>query len=1081
MATKDETMRTRIDVIKADLRCTSTCTDATVLALQELLLRKEEAPAQKENVRAKAPAAARRRAGAATAAATADVAQQQSSALAPREKYILATETANKTLQTLADALKKPPPTFAARPPSKAKPTPPEDARKPARPRPGHTKTSSVSQKPLRERSVSQLNNSPQKPAPRRSSSYSSFLSSGPEAGLVATAECARTAFAYLGTTEAMKVLGKDAQELQYENGVLVLIGKLVALGLDSLAAKELRVLKRRLDRYLGQDVGKEEAETRPHRVATTEKESLASLLDFPTIDAKSPAVLLVANLQTYTLRVIAKLRRPRLVEAVYEHLNLSNSTSPANLLWHTAKVSNGQAKVARQLESLAQTILSLCPSISSADDANTLQPSAHTVLLLQHLAFKIRKRWWSLVKHQGNEEQELLEPFARCIVAFARRSQLAANKKYKLAETLSKDLMEVSDDSTIAASGTAVSAAVTKTLSSLAQAAGSSDEALRWLGPSSASTPSGASAGKQTVRVIRVATISLEAHLNGDRKPGLEATIINALDTLNGSLGGSVADLETLFAEVNALRRTATRLIVANLSAPKDGSESSFVNQQAVPMIAASVRFSARFIGTALSEDADAKKRARHTERVLCAWKCAKSIVDSVIACCKQTTQTREEWKEVDTLMRECSHIIHRFEEEIGNGTLPSGENNVLVGSYLVKLSNAYWAVYLQLRKARLDQEYLVAAMQRSISLVQLRDPAETESGLLPMKLEQLGEALEDQNSLGDSREAFRRCIQSHLSDDSSQQLSILATKSSLCTIFGSDGSFGVLARVLKAYHHSFIKFGTLVPDEMAFFDNDELHRGTRGALLELQLNFYIRTLSKNRQWDPTLNKSVCTLAERLHNLYAQETYPIRHLRLRIMLLQLSQHHPHVLSHATFDADTTHDEGTPVTDSEDNGLKDYESHLSALLSLRSSMRHASPLVSTFQQCFATWESLVNTTSSWDALPGRIDDTENWLQELQSSLEYLNAKGEEYLALPLLHLLVKILELQKTLDVSELVMTVCALGLQFLRLGYTGKAGLCLAKAEAMIKRQPSSIEARLRWHMAYAEYLLGLGNTTKW
>jgi separase len=1079
MATKDETARARIDSIKADLRSTSTCTTATVSALQELLSRKEEALVQKENVRAKVPTTARRRAGAATAAATVDAPKQKNSALAPREKYILATETANKTLQTLAGALKSPPTTFASRPPSKAKPTPTEDARKPARPRLGHTKSSSVSQKPLRERSASQIHDSPQKSASRRSSSYSSFLAPGPDAGLVATAECARAAFAYLGTPEAMKVLGKDSQELQYENGVLVLIGKLVMLGLDTLAVKELRALKRRLDRYLGQDGGKDDAETRPQKGVAKEKESLASLLDFPTIDPKSPALPLVANLQTYTLRVIAKLRKPRLVEAVYEHLKLANLSSPANLLWHTAKTSNGQTKAARQLESLAQTILSLCPSISRADDASPLQPSAHTVLLFQHLAFKVRKRWWSLVNHQGNEEQELLESFAKCIVAFVRRSQLTPVKKYKLAETLYTDLLEQPDGSAIGANSTAVSAAVTKTLSSLAQAAGLSDEALRWLGPSTTSTASGAPAVKQTVRDIRVATVSLEAHLKGDRKPDLEDVIANALDALNGSLGGSVADLETLFAEVNALRRTATRLLVAHLSAPNDTSNSSPVDQRAIPIIAATVHFSARFIGKALSEEADPKKRNRHNERVLVAWKCAKGIVDSVMACCKQSTKTQDEWKELDTLLQECSHIIRRFEEEIDNGTLPRAENTALVGSYMVKLSNAYWAVYLQSSRARLDQEHLVTAMQRSIDLVQSRTPVETESGLLTMKLEQLGEVLEDQNSAKSSREAFRQCIQSHLGENLLQQLSDMVTNSSLCTVFSNKGPFGVLVRVLKTYHHSFIKSGVMGPNEVAFYDNEELQLGIRGALLELQLGFYIRTLSKNRQWDSSLNKSVCTLAERLQNLYAPEIYPIRHLRLRIMLFQLSQNHPQILSHQSFDM--SQNGLALVAESQDEALKDYESHLSALLTLRSSMQHTSPPASAFQQCFATWETLVNAASSWDVLSGRIDDTETWQQELQASLECLNAKGEEYLALPLLHLLVKILELQKRADTSELVITLCALGLQFLHLGYTGKTGLCLAKAEALIERRTSSTEARLRWHMAYAEYLLGLGNTAKW
>ena len=135
MATKDETTRTRTDRIKADLRSISTCTNATATALQDLLSRKAEDAPQKENVRAKVQPAARRRGATATGAASADMGKQKNSNLGPKEKYVLATEVANTTLQTLADALKNPPHATAARPPTKSKPTAAEDARKPARPR----------------------------------------------------------------------------------------------------------------------------------------------------------------------------------------------------------------------------------------------------------------------------------------------------------------------------------------------------------------------------------------------------------------------------------------------------------------------------------------------------------------------------------------------------------------------------------------------------------------------------------------------------------------------------------------------------------------------------------------------------------------------------------------------------------------------------------------------------------------------------------------------------------------------------------------------------------------------------------
>ncbi|USP82455.1 hypothetical protein yc1106_09729 [Curvularia clavata] len=1080
MAPKDEA-HTRISNIKAELRSISTCTNATVSALQEILSKKEEETHQKENVKNKAQATVRRRAGTAatTTAAAADVQKQKTYTIAAREKYILATEVANKTLQILAEALKNPPPTITARPPSKSKPTPTEDTRKPARARPGHAKTPSVSQKPLQERSASQVHNSPQKRAPRRSSSYSSFLAPGPDPGLIATAECARTAFTYLGTQEATKVLGKDSQELQYENGVLVLIGKLVAHGLDTMAVKELRTLKRRLDRYIGRDSGSELSKSASQNSGTTDKESLASLLDFAAIDSNSLVVPLVANFQTYTLRIIAKLKRPRTIEDTWEFLKLTNPSSPANLLLHTAKSPASQAKAARQLESLAQTILSLCPSVSSAEDVNTLQPSAEKVLLLQHLAFSIRKKWWSLVDHQGDKDQELSEPFAKCLTAFARRSQLVDSKKYKLAETLFTDLLGWSDGATVSPSGAPASATASKTLSSLAQSAGLSNQALRWLGSSNTSS-SKTSAAKQAARKIRIATITLDSYIKGEMKADLDDVMADALNALGGSLGGSATDLESLFAEVNALRRAATKFLVARLSKSSSGAGKLAVEQHAVPIVAASIHFLGRFLGNARPQGADAKAQSQHHERVTLAWKYMKGTLDSVMACCKQTINDENEWKELDALLQECSHVVRRFEEEVGDGILSDKEAQALISSYFIKLSNGYWALYLQLRRSRYSSSTLFLAMRRSIDLIESRDPSEQESGLLPTKLEQLGEVLEDLKQTEKSRDAFRRCIRSHLTAHILRQLSESAAKSSLCATFAEDGPLGTVARVLKAYHHSFLKFGIQQPDEIAFFDDDTIQPEARGVILELQISFYLRTLSKNRKWDSNLDKSLCSLIERLYELYIPETYPIRRLRLSIAVLQLSQHDPQILSQLVQISGSTSDDKTPVDGSQDEGLKEHRAHLKALRDLKSAMQQPSPPVSILKECFGTWESLVHSSSSWETLKDRIDDTDGWLQDLQACLEFFNTKGEEYLALPLFHLLVRIFELQKSADGSKLLSTMCALGLQFLRLGYTGKAGLCLAKAEALMACRTCTVDAKLEWHLAYAEYLLGVGNTAK-
>ncbi|KAF3045482.1 hypothetical protein E8E12_007243 [Didymella heteroderae] len=1074
MAAQPEPPRTRIENVKSDLRATTSCTDTTVTTLRDLLSRRSEEPVQKENVGVKVPGALRRKADAAKAAARKDAPKAEPTVLAPREKYILATEVANLSLKTLADALKN----QSSTPPSRSSPRPPAPAdsttRKAARP-------PAATQKALKERSVLQTTNAAKRtPASTRPSSAASS-SSGQDPGLVATAECARTAFAYLGTAEAKKVVGKDGAELQVENGVLALIGKLVALGLDNQAVKEIRLLKRRLEVFLGhaevKSAGTAAKKTGTKQDVAAEKEGLAALLHFGHIESTSPALPIVANLQTYTLRVIARLKKAPTIEASWEHLQLSNESSPANLLQRLASTSTGAAKAARQLESLAQIVLALCPSISALDDGALSKPSPETVLRLQHFAFTIRKKWWDLAKHKSNEERELIEPFTKCLVAYARRSKLSPTEKYSLSKSLSIELLG-QQSLTTGASGS--SGSILKTLCSLAQAAGLSDEALLWLGTPEANASSTSSAAKQACRLLRIATVSLEATNKGEDKPGLEEAISIALKALQGSLGGSSTDLDSLFMEANALRRAATRSLAAGLSARSLSSEDLSIQARAISMIAASVHFSARFIGRRSMAESESDPQRRHEDRINMAWKCTKSIVESVLTCCKRSTSSPELWAELDSILQDCSYILRRLGEEFQIGVLTDPQAGDVVSSCLVKLSNSYWNTYLQLRKAAaIDPDLLLVAMRRSIDLVSEGSETQQEAGHLAMKLERLGETLDSLQKPDESRKAFGQCIGYYVYL-SLETLAESVAQHSLQTLFEGDGKYIAIGRLLKALHRSYLLHGVKRSSELAYHDDTYLQPDVRGAILEWQLILYSKTLSRNRQWDSNLNRSIKTLTDKLLDIYTLERYPVRRLRSMNLFLQLSQDHPHIVSHSLLPSDTSPDNLATVDFSEDEGLSKLKEHLSALCNFKLAMQQASPPTETLRRCFATWEFLAKSAPSWSALTERIGDIDSWIYDVRAGVDYLNAKGEEYLALPVLHLLVTIFELQNDHDASELVCSLSALSLQFLRLGYTGKAGLSFVKAELLVTRQTTSTEAKLKWYTAYAEYLFRIGNIDK-
>jgi separase len=799
-------------------------------------------------------------------------------------------------------------------------------------------------------------------------------------------------------------------------------------------------------------------------------------------MDHKNPAISLIVSHQTYTLRMIARVRRPRLVEETWGCLKLSNPSSPANLLWLIAKSSNGDPKTIRQLESLAQAVLALCPSISRSEDPsgdqNQLQPPPDVVLSLQHLAFKIRQRWWALADHQGNKEKELIEPFSKCMAAFARRSQLSAVKKYRVAELLFTDLMGSSNDLANILQGES-SGSVTlaiKTLVSLAESADLPEEALRWLGTQGSPSDSIKSAAGAATQVIQEATLFLDAFLKDPEKSSPDVSITRTLEILRGDLGGSSSELDSLFLQVNRLRRSAAKALSMGA---QSASAIPALRYQAVRVISSSVHLTARYLGSSGTADMDSQTQARHAQRVLLVTPYVKSIIDSACLCSKIPIEhePEEHWTNMETLLHDCRSILRHYGEDSGSGQPLPPE----LQQSFVKLSNAYWAVHLQLKAINASSKSVTRAMRRSVELIQTRPRAEQQSGLLVMKLERLAEALETEGRIQSSQDALEQCVQALISIGTLQDAVELAKTRPLQQVWESTDVIITLGRVLKAYHRSFLKASVNSAPELAFYDSEELSVAGRGLLLEWQLALYLKVLSKNRAWDSNLNQSLRTMSDRLQVLYSMDQFPIRRRRVQILLLQLSQNHPDILPHSMRQVDADIAPSSSIGGTEDQGLQKYESHLKALWKLKSCMQDSTLDAGVVQECCSVWQPMLDSASSWKELSGHVDDIELWLAELKTTSDYLAATGEEYTCVILLHQLAKALELDDNTDPSRVIGTMCALGLLLLRLGYSGKAGLALAKADPLVSNQNVSTDAKLQWHLSYAEYLVHIGNTSKW
>ncbi|KAF3903760.1 Separin [Dactylellina cionopaga] len=82
------------------------------------------------------------------------------------------------------------------------------------------------------------------------------------------------------------------------------------------------------------------------------------------------------------------------------------------------------------------------------------------------------------------------------------------------------------------------------------------------------------------------------------------------------------------------------------------------------------------------------------------------------------------------------------------------------------------------------------------------------------------------------------------------------------------------------------------------------------------------------------------------------------------------------------------------------------------------------------------------------------------------------------------HALELLVKLYKILDYSVDVVVRCkiSLGVQYLRLGFSGKSGAVLSEADQWTKKEAVSTATKLEWNLAYTEYLIstGEGNLSK-
>lgn len=477
--------------------------------------------------------------------------------LPPKARHALATDVVNVTLKVLA---------AAAKPDDKASKkgaalsnwaSSPGTPRTPSRASPG-------SPRALQPRSG---NATPKRARATKASMVSSDSpTGGPSAATVATAECARLAFACLRSINMEKLGVRKVPGLVLETGTLALIARLLALRLEALAIKELRIVKRRLQnatRRIDDPSSSLQTSKRSKPLDRSEKETLASLLQLDPAVADCQDVLpLAITYQQLVLKVIVTTGKPAVIEEAVHYLSLDCESSPANFMKRQGQ--HDVAKTAKQLEMLAQTLLSPCPGVSTQQDSVAVMSCHHanpsTVFDLQVLALRVRQTWWRLAEHKADYGKELTEPFSKCLAAFARRSTMIGCATGLFAPA-QKAFTQLGISSLSGTAGTSFN--ICRTLAHLAESEDELDGALRWTAQMVRTCePLEPQNARGTASLVRQASLMLKAATGATETDDIREKLKIIITRLRSQLTGHTADYDLLLTDLAQLVRLLTKSV---------------------------------------------------------------------------------------------------------------------------------------------------------------------------------------------------------------------------------------------------------------------------------------------------------------------------------------------------------------------------------------------------------------------------------------------------------------------------------------------------------------------------------------
>ncbi|GAB7345165.1 hypothetical protein MBLNU457_3549t2 [Dothideomycetes sp. NU457] len=953
-------------------------------------------------------------------ARVADSGKNGDNGLPPKEQHALATDTVNLTLKVLTEAVKS-----GTRVTSDKHERTPEDEKVRKQP----PKRAGL---PLRE-----ISNPPSKTHTSRTTSSltNGATDDGASAGLVAIAECARIAFSWLRAAPRQYPTVKTLPSSQLEQGMLALASKLTAVGLSSYALKELRTLKRRFE------VSK----------TATSKDTLANLLRVELEDDSPDRISALVTYHSNVLKILLHSGSASTIEEAVGYIDPSDPCSPSETILRSIQGQSDNSKAAKQLEILAQSVISLSVEADRSRNVNV-----YCGFRLRVFALIIRQKWWQLAKHDPDLARELFVPFAQGLESCMRQSSMAREQQYATVKDLFSRCLSTYVGSEIPRATRVSLDKILQNLSIMADDAGLPEDSASWL--ESLSYSSGTDKGiAEAVSNIRALRRDLgRSHCSG--KSGVDTEALYLEKCLRGINPSTDPEVMLILSELTGLRKA----ILSILNKKPDSSEDGRATQETMTLCAmafAMLRFVRQKVVLKVKPMRERKTPASATEEDPLI-KPIRQIVELATFACKTGLSTQIPLISVKDAL----------DDSVLSLPLITTESDP---SLYIYVSNLYWLLLQKITDLPEQGEGIESLVlaKAAVEVLAGLSEAEQRSAFLWTKLERLCRMLLEAHSYRDAYKQCSRAIALQIKAGITKDISRAFETTTNIVALAESQAAESLQRLFILHHRAALK----VTQKRTYYLNQDLEALEKAALLELQLPLLVTSLIKHSQNEQVI-ADLDTLLNSLFNIYESSKCNVRRARLArlVLLLSLSNSNsvrPAIVLIAQDTELNTDDLGN------DDGLSDVTRHTDHALKLAQSMHANHENSCVWDNALSFWEGLEDDSGTFHTSMKGIDDILELLELLNTAASFFAMRGLDQYQYRTLKLACSLQTSRPTVESSEVLRIRCDIVSLCIKMGRFQEAHQLYDAVKASIKTFTPSLADRTRLHLARMELSVGKGD----